>query len=266
MARIPRPDMERVAGLSEEVPFTRFIPSAITLLGLCSGATAIPFAMFGNWKMAVAAIVLAAVLDTLDGWIARLIGAGSEFGAQLDSLSDLVSFGIAPSVLVYMWTLDHAGGAGWVFVLLFCVCCAIRLARFNIESGDPKEKAPPPSHFTGLPTPAAACLILLPMQFTFQFGDPTFRNPFLTAAMIAVVAALMVSRIPTVSLKRLRVPPRARPVAFAFVGLIALCAVFYPWATLTTALLVYLATIPVGVFQFAEARRKAARILREMDD
>ncbi len=264
MARIPRPDMERVASLGEDVPFTRFIPSAITLLALCSGATAIPFAMFGNWKEAVAAIVFAAVLDTLDGWVARLIGAGSEFGAQLDSLADLVSFGIAPSILVYMWTLEKAGGAGWIFVLLYCVCCAIRLARFNIETTAPNDK--PASHFTGLPTPAAACLILLPMQFTFQFGDMSFRNPLLTAAMIAVVAALMISRIPTLSLKRLRLPPNARPIAFGFLAVIAGVAIVYPWATLTTALLVYLTTIPVGVFQFAEARRKAARLLREMDD
>ena len=264
MARIPRPDMERVANLSEDVPFTRFIPSAITLLALCSGATAIPFAMYGNWKAAVGAIVCAAVLDTMDGWLARLIGAGSEFGAQLDSLADLVSFGIAPSILVYMWTLTGAGGAGWIFVLLYCVCCAIRLARFNTESGNPADK--PASHFTGLPTPAAACLILLPMQFTFQFGDTSFRNPLLTAAMIAVVAALMISRIPTLSLKRLRVPPAARPIAFGFLAIVGAVAVLYPWATLTTALLVYLTTIPVGVFQFAEARRKAARLLREMDD
>jgi CDP-diacylglycerol--serine O-phosphatidyltransferase len=264
MARIPRPDMERVATLGEDVPFTRFIPSAITLLALCSGATAIPFAMYGNWKAAVAAIVFAAVLDTLDGWVARLIGAGSEFGAQLDSLADLVSFGIAPSVLVYMWTLDHTGGAGWIFVLLFLVCCAIRLARFNVETTKPSEK--PASHFTGLPTPAAACLVLLPMQFTFQFGDASFRNPLLTAAMIAVVAALMISRIPTLSLKRLRVPPNARPIVFSFLAIIAGVAILYPWATLTTVLMVYLATIPIGVFQFAEARRKAARLLREMDD
>src|ERR1700744_2306396 len=165
MARIPRPDMERVATLGEDVPFTRFIPSAITLMALCSGATAIPFAMYGSWKMAVAAIVCAAVLDTLDGWVARLIGAGSEFGAQLDSLADLVSFGIAPSVLVYMWTLTKAGGAGWIFVLLFLVCCAIRLARFNTEATAPNEK--PASHFTVSPPPAAPFLIFLPMHFTF---------------------------------------------------------------------------------------------------
>ena len=104
------------------------------------------------------------------------------------------------------------------------------------------------------------------MQFTFQFGDMSFRNPLLTAAMIAVVAALMVSRIPTLSLKRLRVPPNARPIAFSFLAIVAGVAVLYPWATLTTVLLVYLTTIPVGIFQFAEARRKAARLLHEMDD
>ena len=264
MARIPRPDMERVATLGDDVPFTRYIPSAITLLALCSGATAIPLAMYGNWRMAVAAIVCAAVLDTMDGWVARLIGAGSEFGAQLDSLADLVNFGIAPSILVYMWTLKTAGGAGWIFALLYCMCCAIRLARFNAEAPAPSDK--PASHFTGLPTPAAACLILLPMQFTFQFGDMSFRNPLLTAAMIAVVAALMVSRIPTLSLKRLRVPPAARPLAFGFLAIVAAAAIVYPWITLSTALLIYLTTIPVGVIRFAEARRKAAHLLREMND
>jgi CDP-diacylglycerol--serine O-phosphatidyltransferase len=104
------------------------------------------------------------------------------------------------------------------------------------------------------------------MQFTFQFGDASFRNPLLTAAMIAVVAALMISRVPTLSLKRLRVPPNAQPIVFVFLAILAGVAVLYPWATLTTVLLVYLATIPIGVFQFAEARRKAARLLREMDD
>jgi len=264
MAKFPRPDMARVAELGEELPFGRHIPSAITLLGLCAGATAIPFAMYGNWKGAVAAVVCAAVLDTLDGWIARLIGAGSEFGAQLDSLADLVSFGIVPSVVVYMWTLNQAGGAGWAMALIFAMCCAIRLARFNVESIDPDS--PPAKHFTGMPTPIAACLILLPMQFTFQFSDPAFRNPMMTAVMIAIVSILMVSRVPTLSLKRLRVPRhRRRTVALLSAPLIA-SAIMFPWATLTTGLLAYLATIPFGVAQFAGDRRKARILGRHHDD
>ncbi len=263
MRKFPRPDMARVSRLSEDVPFTRFFPSAITLAGLCAGATAIPFAMYGNWKGAVAAVVVAAILDTMDGWIARLIGAGSEFGAQLDSLADLVSFGIVPSIVVYMWTLTQAGGAGWVMALIYAMCCAVRLARFNVESVD--ADAPPAKHFTGMPTPIAACLVLLPMQLTFQFSDPTFRNPMVTAVMIAAVSILMVSRVPTFSLKRLRVPQHLRKSLIVLSLPIIASAVLYPWATLAAGLIVYLATIPFGVVQFANERRLRRISLRDDD-
>lgn len=263
MAKLPKPDMARVATLSETVPLTRHIPSAITLLALCCGATAIPFAMYGNWKGAVAATVAAAILDTMDGWIARLIGAGSEFGAQLDSLADLVNFGIAPSIVIYMWTLTHAGGAGWVMALIYAMCCAVRLARFNVESVD--VDAPPAKDFTGMPTPIAACLILLPMQFTFQFSNPEFRDPMVTAAMIAIVSIMMVSRVPTFSLKRLHIPKSRRlPLVVLALPIIA-SAIIYPWATLSTGLIIYFATIPVSVIQFANERRKRRISLRDDD-
>ena len=180
----------------EDVNFSRFLPSGLTLLGLCSGATAIPFALSGNFSAAVVAIVLAAIFDTLDGKIARLMGTDSKFGAQLDSLADLVSFGIAPAVLVYMWSLHQAGGAGWTLSLIFCVCAAVRLARFNIESDEASEEAAAPAHFTGVPTPAAACLILLPLILSFQFTvDSGFRDPAVSGAVIAVVSLLMVSKL-----------------------------------------------------------------------
>ena len=264
LPKIPKPDMARVADLSENVPVTRHIPSAITLAALCSGATAIPFAMYGNWKGAVAAIVLAAILDTMDGWIARLIGAGSEFGAQLDSLADLVSFGIAPSIVIYMWTLTHAGGAGWVMALIYAMCCAIRLARFNVESVD--VDAPPAKHFTGMPTPIAACLILLPMQFTFQFSNPEFRNPMVTAVMIALVSIMMVSRVPTFSLKRLHIPKHRRVTLAVLAIPVIASTVVYPWATLATGLIIYFATIPVSVIQFAHEARKRRISLRDDDE
>jgi CDP-diacylglycerol--serine O-phosphatidyltransferase len=264
LPKIPKPDMARVAGLSEDVPFTRHIPSAITLAALCAGATAIPLAMYGNWKGAVAAIVVAAILDTMDGWIARLIGAGSEFGAQLDSLADLVSFGIAPSIVVYMWTLTHTGGAGWVMALIYAMCCAIRLARFNVESVD--LDAPPAKHFTGMPTPIGACLILLPMQFTFQFGDETFRDPMVTAVVIALVSIMMVSRVPTFSLKRLHIPKHRRVTLVVLAVPVIASAVVYPWATLVTGLIVYFATIPVSVIQFANEARKRRISLRDDDE
>src|SRR3954464_8967172 len=167
-----------IAALREDVPFGKFIPNALTLLGLCTGATAIRFALSGHWQAAVIAIGVAAVLDTLDGRIARLLGLESKFGAQLDSLADLVSFGIAPAVLVYMWTLNHGGGAGWTIALVFCACCAIRLARFNTQAGEDEDDSPA-EHFTGVPAPAAACLILLPMLLSFQGPDAIWHDPFL---------------------------------------------------------------------------------------
>jgi CDP-diacylglycerol---serine O-phosphatidyltransferase len=241
--------------LREDMPFAKFIPSVLTLLGLCAGITSIRFALSGHWKAAVAAIVCAAIFDTLDGRVARLLRVNSAFGAQLDSLADLVNFGVAPSVLIYMWTLYQAHGAGWAVVLLFCACSAIRLARFNIESVDPDPAAAPAPHFTGLPTPAAACLIFLPMLLSFQFSDPLFRDPILSAGMIALTSCLMVSRVPTLSVKHVHIPRRLRPAIVASGGLLLGFAIIFPWSTLTTTLMVYLATIPVGAVTLGETPR-----------
>ena len=248
MARVGelgRSNLVRTAtALKEHERVGKFVPSALTLLGLCSGATAIWFALGGDWKAGVAAIICAAVFDMLDGKLARLFGVSGAFGAQLDSLADLVSFGIAPGVLVYMWTLYHAQGAGWAFALIFCAASAIRLARFNVEQAESDPAAAPPSYFTGLPTPAAACLILLPMVLAFQFKDGAFSHPWLSAAMIALMSWLMVSRVPTLSLKNLHVPRPFKKAAFGFGGLLLASAVLWPWATLTVGLLAYLVTIP----------------------
>jgi len=250
----------------EDIPsIGRFIPSGLTLLGLCSGATAIRFALMGNWKAAVIAIVIAAVLDTLDGKLARLIGADSKFGAQLDSLADLVSFGIAPSVLVYMWTLSEAGGAGWTIALVFCVCCAIRLARFNIETVDAEDQEAANKHFTGVPTPAAACMILLTMLLSFQFNGTQagawLADPILNGAIVSVVSLLMVSRLPTLSLKNFHLSRKLRPLAaLAAAGVVTL-AVLWPWATLSGGLILYILTLPLGARPRHEGRRRFGRHL-----
>jgi CDP-diacylglycerol---serine O-phosphatidyltransferase len=242
------------AAMCEESKFGRALPNAMTLLGLCCGATAIRFALSADWKAAVAAIVFAAVFDALDGRLARLFHVEGAFGAQLDSLADLVSFGIAPGVLVYMWTLYHAHGAGWAFALIFCACSAIRLARFNVESTDHADSGPA-AYFSGVPTPAAACLILLPMLLGFQFKGDAFSHPWLSAAMIALMSWLMISRVPTVSLKRVHVPPRFKAPVIAAAILLLGSALLWPWATLTIGLIVYLASIPFGIAAAAEMRR-----------
>jgi len=234
------------AALRDDFPFGKILPNGLTLLGLCSGTTAIPLAFAGQWKAAVTAIMFAALFDALDGRVARLFHVDSAFGAQLDSLADLVSFGIAPSLLVYLWSLHQAQSAGWAVALIFCACCAIRLARFNVEAAERDPLEPPDPFFTGLPTPAAACLILLPMLLGFQFRDAAFSNPLLNAAVVGVMSLLMVSRIPTLSIKHIRIPRGLRTGIAAFVGLLLCFAVMWPWATMTVALLVYLATIPVS--------------------
>jgi CDP-diacylglycerol---serine O-phosphatidyltransferase len=251
VGKLGRANLMRTAtALRDDERLGKFLPNAMTLLGLCCGATAIWFALGGDWKAAVAAIICAAIFDTLDGKLARMLGVSGAFGAQLDSLADLVSFGIAPGVLVYLWTLYHARGAGWAFALIFCAASAIRLARFNVENAERDPSTPPPSHFTGLPTPAAACLILLPMVLAFQFKESAFSHPWLSAAMIAVMSWLMVSRVPTLSLKQIQVPHPFRKAAIGFGGILLASAILWPWATLTVGLLAYLVTIPVLASHF----------------
>lgn len=242
------------AALREDFPFGKFLPNGLTLLGLCSGTTAIPFAFAGQWKAAVAAIVFAAIFDALDGRVARLFRVDSAFGAQLDSLADLVSFGIAPSVLVYLWSLHHAQSAGWAVALIYCACCAVRLARFNVEAAAREPDESPNPHFVGLPTPAAACLILLPMLLSFQFQMRAFANPLLNAFVVGVMSVLMVSKIRTLSIKHIHIPKAMRPGIVGFAGLLLGSAVLWPWATMTVALIVYLATIPMRVASDANRR------------
>lgn len=204
------------------------------------------FAWYGHYKGAVIAIVVAAIFDLLDGRAARLFGTDSAFGAQLDSLADLVSFGIAPAMLVYMWTLNRAGAAGWAAVLAFCVCCAVRLARFNTEAEAESEDRVPVQYFTGVPTPAAACLILLPLLLSFQVSQAMLQRPIASIAIMALTSFLMVSRLPTVSLKGYRVPRAARGLVTALAIMLLVSGILFPWSTMSVGLIAYLLSIPVS--------------------
>jgi CDP-diacylglycerol--serine O-phosphatidyltransferase len=249
-------DRRRMAERLEELSVGRVVPSALTLLGLCSGITAIRFALDGNWSAAVAAIIFAMLFDMLDGRAARFLGADTRFGAQLDSLADLVSFGVAPGVLVFMWSLSRMGNAGWVAALIFCACSAIRLARFNVQSVRDEGSSPANPYFTGLPTPAAAGLLLLPMLLSFQLGGEIFRNPLFTLAMVAVASSLMVSQLPTPSIKYMRPARQHRLIVWAFVGVLAGFMITWPWITLTVGMVIYLSSIPFGIA--LQARRQRA--------
>ena len=232
----------------EDLSISKLVPSTLTLLGLCSGATAIRFAWVNDWHDAVAAIIFAMIFDMLDGRAARILGADTRFGAQLDSLADLVSFGVAPAIIMFTWSLSRMGNAGWVAALIFCACSAIRLARFNVQSARDEGATKSNPYFTGLPTPAAACMMLLPMLVSFQWSDDIIRQPWVTLILIAITSALMVSRLPTPSIKHMRLSREHRVMVGFCGGVLAALLLAWPWATLTIGLLIYVATIPVAVF------------------
>jgi len=254
--RRPRLRVRPMRGLS----LNRLIPNILTLLALCAGMTAMRMALVENYRAAAAAIIIAAILDGIDGRIARLLKGTSDFGAELDSLSDFVSFGVAPALVIYVWTLRSASSLGWVVALLYAVCCALRLARFNTQLG---AELPPYAYnfFTGVPAPAGAGLAIVPMLLQFEFHWDGFRTPWLGAAVLAGVAALMVSRVPTFSMKRIHVQREWVLAVLLAVGALGALATTEPWATLLVIGFVYLGSIPFSIRAYRKLRR-AAEALR----
>lgn len=248
------------------LPVRSLIPNAMTLLAMCAGLTAVRLALEDRWEAAIVAMVLAIILDGLDGGVARLLNGATRFGAELDSLADLVNFGVVPALLLYFWTMQDAGRTGWIAVLLFAVCGALRLARFNVAL-DANAEAPPSEtdpmagrYFTGVPAPAGAGLALLPLLGWMAFGWDAFKQPHLVALWSGLVALLMVSRIPTFSVKRLRVPRQVAPaILLAVVGFGAVLA-SYPLITLVGVGAVYLVSLPISARRYR--RELAAEIAR----
>ncbi|MGH6980947.1 MAG: CDP-alcohol phosphatidyltransferase family protein [Stellaceae bacterium] len=235
----------------------RLIPNILTLLALCAGVTAIRFAIELKFEPAVIAIIAAGLLDGIDGRIARFLTATTVLGAQLDSLSDFVSFGVAPAVLLYVWSLSQLHGFGWAVVVIFTICCALRLARFNAQLGiEPPAFAY--NFFIGVPAPAAAGLAILPMLLSFRFGEALFRSPYLNVLVMAGVAALMVSRVPTYSFKRFRVKRDWVLTTLLMVGALAAFISTEPWATLSMIGLLYLGSIPASYVAYRKIVRPLA--------
>lgn len=235
---------------------TRLSPNIVTVLALCAGMTGIRFALAGEWQNAVLAIVIGGVLDASDGRLARILGASTRFGAELDSLSDVISFGVAPAIVLYVWVMSAAGSVGWALVLLFCVCVALRLARFNTVLDEPKPSWAN-QFFTGVPAPAGAGLVLLPMMLSFQTdGGWIFDSVWLNAIVIIVVSMLLVSRIPTYSFKRIRVPQQGVLPLLLLVGVMAAFLVGAPWATLAVVGLLYSASIPMAYHSYKRIARQ----------
>ncbi|WP_041793729.1 CDP-diacylglycerol--serine O-phosphatidyltransferase [Pararhodospirillum photometricum] len=254
-AKLHRRRTPRLQGLS----FNKIIPNVMTLLALCAGLTSLRYGLHGEFEKAVVAIILAAILDGLDGRVARLLNGTSRFGAELDSLSDFVCFGVAPALLLYLWSMGMAGGVGWALVLLYVVSCALRLARFNTQlMGERDLPAWAYNYFTGVPAPAAAGLVMLPMMLSFATETPeVFSHPALVGLVLAGVAALMVSRLPTFSLKKVKVPHKAVMPLLVGIGILAGLLVTNPWLTLGGVGVIYLALIPISFHTFRRLQREA---------
>jgi CDP-diacylglycerol---serine O-phosphatidyltransferase len=250
--RRPRLPVRRLTDLS----VNRMVPNVLTLLALCAGMTAIRFAMNGRFRDGVFAIIVAGALDGLDGRIARLLKSTSRFGAELDSLADFVSFGVAPAAVLYLWTMSALHSLGWAIVLFFAVCCALRLARFNTQLN---VELPPyaSGFFTGVPAPAGAGLVMVPMFLSFASGFWLFRSPYFNAFWASGVALLMISTIPTVSLKRIRIPPHHVIPTLLGVGVLTAFVTTAPWPTLSLVGATYLASIPLTIAAFRRLRRAA---------
>ncbi len=238
----------RFKGLS----FNRMIPNILTLLALAAGLTAIRYGLHDRWEPAMLAIVAAGILDGLDGRIARLLKGASKFGAELDSLSDFVCFGVAPPMMLYLWSLQGAGRLGWALVMLFTICCGLRLARFNVAAEDRDAPVWKGRFFTGVPAPAGAGLVLLPLIFSFQMGGAFFRQPWVVGAFLLVVAALMVSTVPTYSFKKLKIGRRWILPTMLIAGGVAVFLINAPWLALSAIGIAYVASIP---FSYRDHRR-----------
>jgi CDP-diacylglycerol--serine O-phosphatidyltransferase len=245
------------------IPVRTLAPNLVTLLALCAGLTGIRMAFENRYGLALAAIVFAAILDGIDGRLARLLKGASRFGAELDSLSDFVNFGVAPALILYFWGLHDLKSAGWIAAMAFAICAALRLARFNVMIEDPDRPAWANNFFVGVPAPAGAIIVLLPIYGAF-LGLP--RSQFVTWTTLVytlLVASLMVSRLPVFSGKRVgtRVPPdMVGPVVIVVVLFVALL-VAYPWAILTSGTLAYLVSLPFGLLSYRayERRSRAAK-------
>ncbi len=225
----------------------RLLPNAVTVVALCSGLSAVYYAMAGHFEISVAAGAVAALCDALDGRLARLLDASSRIGAELDSLSDLVSFGVAPALVLYIWALQGTR-LGWIVALVFAVCMALRLARFNtlLDADDQPPYAK--EFFVGVPAPAAALLAGLPLYATLQFGPGWWSSAVPVGVWAVVVAGLMVSRLPTLSFKSIRVPQRLVAPTLVLVGLAASVLVIAPFLGLGIVGLIYLGTIPYASY------------------
>lgn len=240
----------------KDLPLNRIAPNLVTLFALSSGVTSIRFAMEGKFEFAVFSILMASLFDALDGRVARMLRGTSDFGAELDSLSDLVCFGVAPGLLMYFWALGTTSPVGWIFALLVPICCALRLARFNVML----DEGPQPPYwkhfFVGLPAPGGAYIALVPIMLFFSNNNEFFRTSWFVELFLFLSAFLMASRLPTISLKHFRIPVRFVVPLLALVGFYAGALVYKPWLTASITFILYLLSVPLCSFVFLRLKAR----------
>tara|TARA_B110000438_G_C15756450_1_gene625333 strand:+ start:442 stop:1233 length:792 start_codon:yes stop_codon:yes gene_type:complete len=235
---------------------TRYLlPNILTLVGVCLGISSIKFSIDSNYSLAVIFILFAAILDALDGRIARLIKGTSEFGKELDSLTDFVSFGIAPVFVLYFWELNKYGKLGWAITLIYSVCCVLRLARFNLTKIDNQESWKS-NFFEGIPSPAGGLLILMPLIFEFTQIELNIDIKSLTPYFTILIAILLVSKIPTLSLKKISISPKTTVFILLGIGITFISLLYYTFEALLVFGLIYLISIPISYLIYKKQSRK----------
>lgn len=245
-------------GGPRRIPFRGMIPNAITAMALCLGLTGVRFGLGSEWEKALASIVLAGVLDGMDGRIARLLRAESKFGAELDSLSDNIAFGTAPALILFLWSLREAPKFGWTAALALAVCCALRLARFNARLDAAEQPHKSAGFNTGVPAPAGAGLAFVPIFLWLVTGSAWFRAWFVVMPWVLFIAALMISSLPTYSWSSIRIRREWRLFALAGVAVLGAALLTAPWATLSIVALLYLLMIPLALASYARVKRRRA--------
>ncbi|WP_258319870.1 CDP-alcohol phosphatidyltransferase family protein [Qipengyuania flava] len=249
-------DEQPEGGRTRTLTLRAMIPNAITAGALCAGLTGIRFAIDAKWEAAVVAVIIAGVLDGIDGRIARALKAQSRFGAELDSLADSLSFGTAPAIIIFLWSLSAEPRLGWFAALAFAICCALRLARFNaqIDVSDQPHKSL--GFLTGVPAPIGAGLAFAPFYLWIATGVEEFRNPLLVGIWLAVIALLMISNMATPSWTSLRPRRGIRLEVLAFVGLMVAALLVEPWWTLSAICVGYFLLLPYSLFRYARIKRR----------
>ncbi|MBD25376.1 MAG: CDP-diacylglycerol O-phosphatidyltransferase [Candidatus Marinimicrobia bacterium] len=250
----------RAANRLRSLSFNRILPNVLTLVALCAGLTAIRYGMSEDWGRAVIALVIATTLDGIDGRVARLLRGTTKFGAELDSLGDAISFGVAPAILMYQWVMSGAGSFGWALCLLHAVCCVLRLARFNTMVGQPDLPVWAHNYFTGVPAPGGAGLSIMPLILWLYTGMDVFAEPLVAGAFLLISSILMVSRVPVYSGKHVRLKPFLVLPLMILIGVMAGFLVTDPFATLSFVGAAYLASIMASFWSFRRLQSRADKM------